>query len=51
MKKKPKIFETVNWHRIITLSAAAQYINKELGEELDKIKPNKNRRPPVIKKK
>jgi hypothetical protein len=35
-KKSEKI--KVNWNRIITLSAAGQYIQDELAEELKKIK-------------
>jgi hypothetical protein len=39
MKKTKKIKNIkVNWHRVITLSAAGKYIQDRLDEELKKIK-------------
>lgn len=37
-KKKTKTLKHADWSRIITLSAAGQYISTELAKELDKLK-------------
>ncbi len=37
--KKKKQSKKPNWHSIIALSAAGQYIQNKLNEELEKIKP------------
>jgi hypothetical protein len=44
MKKKTKKKEQkVDWHRIISLSAAGQYITTQLNEELNKLNEDINK--------
>ena len=40
MKKKTKKVKNINWHRVISLSVAGQYIQNQLNEELKKLKLN-----------
>ena len=42
-KKQVKIKE-INWHRVISLSAAGQYIQNQLNEELNKLKSSSRKK-------
>lgn len=40
-KKAKKVKNEVNWHQIIALASAGQYIQNQLNEELLKVAKNK----------
>jgi len=41
--KRKKVKNEVNWHQIIALASAGQYIQNQLNEELSKVVKNKGK--------